>query len=207
MYRKHDKTILTPTQNLALWKSTVLPRFLQNLRYIQSANDVKKPQTSSNLFLSRALHVYGDYTALLADTGTPPLALIQYTHLAQMHFCLTKTRPYTLPAMGWLRLVCSFKSNVSFAKEPYKRDYNLQKRPIFFWRAAARRTAPKLPCAIRVGPNEGSKNFCAQIPGVYPIFRLRSRGFISEKSPKFLRKTPEISSKNPPKFLRKSPEI
>jgi len=35
-----------------------------------------------------------------------------------------------LISMGWLRLVGSFKSQVSFAKEPYKRDYILQKRPI-----------------------------------------------------------------------------
>jgi len=32
--------------------------------------------------------------------------------------------------MGWLRLVGSLKWKVSFAKEPYKRDYILQKRPI-----------------------------------------------------------------------------
>ena len=32
--------------------------------------------------------------------------------------------------MGWLRLVGSIKSWVSFAKEPYKRDAILQKRPI-----------------------------------------------------------------------------
>jgi len=32
--------------------------------------------------------------------------------------------------MGWLRLVGSSKLLVSFAKEPYKRDYILQKRPI-----------------------------------------------------------------------------
>ena len=32
--------------------------------------------------------------------------------------------------MGWLRLVGSIKSQVSFAKEPYKRDYILHKRPI-----------------------------------------------------------------------------
>ena len=31
--------------------------------------------------------------------------------------------------MGWLRLVGSLKLSVSFAKEPYKRDYFLQKRP------------------------------------------------------------------------------
>ena len=32
--------------------------------------------------------------------------------------------------MGWLRVVGSFKLQVSFAKEPYKRDYILQKRPV-----------------------------------------------------------------------------
>ena len=32
--------------------------------------------------------------------------------------------------MGWLRLVGSLKLQVSFAKEPYKRDNILQKRPI-----------------------------------------------------------------------------
>jgi len=31
--------------------------------------------------------------------------------------------------MGWLRLVGSLKLQVSFAKEPYKRDCILQKRP------------------------------------------------------------------------------
>jgi len=31
----------------------------------------------------------------------------------------------------WLRLVGSLKTQVSFAKEPYKRGYILQKRPTF----------------------------------------------------------------------------
>jgi len=37
----------------------------------------------------------------------------------------------TFSHMGWLRLVGSLTLQVSFAKEPYKRDYILQKRPIF----------------------------------------------------------------------------
>jgi len=37
---------------------------------------------------------------------------------------------FTHPDMGWLRLVGSIKLQVSFAKEPYKRDAILQKRPI-----------------------------------------------------------------------------
>ena len=40
--------------------------------------------------LARALYVYGDHTVLLADAGVPPLNLIQYTHLAQFLFRLTK---------------------------------------------------------------------------------------------------------------------
>jgi len=32
--------------------------------------------------------------------------------------------------MGWLRLVGSLQSYVYFAKQPYERDYILQKRPI-----------------------------------------------------------------------------
>jgi len=35
-----------------------------------------------------------------------------------------------IPSMGWLRLVGSLKLQVSFAKEPYKRDGILQKRPV-----------------------------------------------------------------------------
>ena len=57
---RYDKNSyqLTPTQNLGLWKSIVLPHFLQNLRYIHSDTDIKKMQTSLNLSLARVLHVY-----------------------------------------------------------------------------------------------------------------------------------------------------
>jgi len=40
--------------------------------------------------------------------------------------CVAKT----CSSMGWLRLVRSIKLKVSFAKEPYKREYILQKRPL-----------------------------------------------------------------------------
>jgi len=39
-----------------------------------------------------------------------------------------------LAAMGWLRSVGSLKLYVSFAKEPYKRDDILQKRPMILRR-------------------------------------------------------------------------
>jgi len=43
------------------------------------------------------------------------------------HVCVHSTLRCS---MGWLRPVGSIQSKVSFAKEPYKRDYILQKRPI-----------------------------------------------------------------------------
>ena len=56
---RYDKkrSQLTPTLNLGLWKYTVLPHFIQNLRYIQITTDVKKLQTRLNLSRARALHV------------------------------------------------------------------------------------------------------------------------------------------------------
>ena len=49
---------------------------------------------------------------------------IMCTHMI-MHFAY-----YRYVHMGWLRLVGSLKSQVSFEKETYKRDNTLQKRPI-----------------------------------------------------------------------------
>jgi len=102
---RYDKNSsqLTPTQNLSLWKSTVIP-LLQNLRHIHSNTDIQKMQTSLNFSLARVLHVYGDHTGLLADTGIPPLQLTRYLHLAQLHFRLTITRPETLPALLFKKL-------------------------------------------------------------------------------------------------------
>jgi len=107
---RYDKNSsqLTPTQNLGLWKAIVLSHFLQNLRYIQSETDNKKMQTSLNLSLARVLHVYGDHTVLLADTGIPPLQWTKYVHLAQLHFRLTITRPDTLPALLFKKINTPF---------------------------------------------------------------------------------------------------
>ena len=48
-------------------------------------------------------------------------------------FSLLNGLTFPIPShgpMGWLRCVGSIKLYVSFAKEPYKRDNILQKRPI-----------------------------------------------------------------------------
>jgi len=99
---------LTGTQKPGLWKSILLHRFLQNLQYIQSERDIKKMQTSLNLSLTRVLHVYGDHTGLLTDTGILRLQLTKYVHLDQLHFSLTITRPDTRPALIFQKLNTSF---------------------------------------------------------------------------------------------------
>jgi len=45
--------------------------------------------------------------------------------------CVVECLGLGLYTMGWLRLVGSLKLQVSFAKEPYKIDYILQKRHNF----------------------------------------------------------------------------
>jgi len=65
-------------------------------------------KTSLNLSLARVLHVYGDHTGLLADTGIPLLQFMKYVHLAQLHFGLIITRPDTLPAILFKKLNSPF---------------------------------------------------------------------------------------------------
>ena len=51
----------------------------------------------------------------------------------QSVFGITKIGTFTennTSGMGWLQSVGFLKLQVSFAKEPYKRDYILQKRPM-----------------------------------------------------------------------------
>ena len=55
-------------------------------------------------------------------------------HLEESYHTFERVMSHTstshVPYVEWLRLVGSLKLQVSFAKEPYKRDYILQKRPI-----------------------------------------------------------------------------
>ena len=53
------------------------------------------------------------------------------TYVAYLHMCLRMYIHISIYTyMGWLRLVGSLKLYVSFAKEPYKRNDILHKRPI-----------------------------------------------------------------------------
>jgi len=74
--------------------------------------------------LSQVLHVYGDHTGLLADTGIPPLQLTKYVHLAQLHFRLTIIRPDTLPALHFKKLNSSLPlSNLHNSTLDYQMRY------------------------------------------------------------------------------------
>jgi len=59
-------------------------------------------------------------------------------------------------AMVWLRLVGSLKLYVSFAKEPYKRDHTLQKRPIILRSLLIKATPYLLVCQGRQSCNPSS---------------------------------------------------
>jgi len=95
-YDKHhsNPTICSsPVEVLDLWKSCVLPHFLLYLRYISDEIQLKTIQASLNKSLSTAMHVYGHPTALLSDTGIPPLYITQNLQLAQLRFRLYSPPP------------------------------------------------------------------------------------------------------------------
>ena len=59
-----------------------------------------------------------------------PIHVNLYIWYIYIYVCIICVWIYTFYiVMGWLPLVGSLKLQVSFAKEPYKRDYILQKRP------------------------------------------------------------------------------
>ena len=98
-YDKHhcNPTISSsPVELLNLWKSCVLPHFLLCLRYISDETQVKTPQASLNNSLSTTMHVYVHPTALLSDTGIPPLYITQNLQLAQLKFRLYSSPPSTV---------------------------------------------------------------------------------------------------------------
>ena len=79
---------------------------------------------SSSRFLSLSL------SGSLSLIDSPTLSLLSLSlfisHTQARYCCLAVPIHFSL--MGWLRLVGSIKVYASFAKEPYKRDYILQKR-------------------------------------------------------------------------------
>jgi len=75
--------------------------------------------------LARVLHVYGDHTGLLADTGIPPLQLTKYVHLAQLHFRLhffpkNLTRPFPSPTFTSQPSITTHGTRLTPLRYPYK---------------------------------------------------------------------------------------
>ena len=75
--------------------------FLLYLRYLSDASQVQTLQASLNRSLSTTLHVYGHPTALLAETGIPPLYITQNMQLAQLRFRLLSSPPATIQHFLW----------------------------------------------------------------------------------------------------------
>jgi len=70
--------------------------------YCTSAvSQVQTLQATLNRSLSTTLHVYGHPTALLADTGIPPLYITQNLQLAQFRFRLHSSPPDTFQHFLW----------------------------------------------------------------------------------------------------------
>ena len=86
---------------LNLGKSCILPHFLLYLRYISDETQFKTLQASLNKSLSTTMHVYGHATALLSETGIPPLYITQNLQLAQLRFRLYSSSPTTIQHFLW----------------------------------------------------------------------------------------------------------
>ena len=80
-----------------------------------------KPLHKSGAF---ALYVLGIFSFRFCSVHTSVRVHNKRLNTFNMHYRHAYTNT------GWLRLVGSLQLQVSFAKEPYKRDYILQKRPI-----------------------------------------------------------------------------
>jgi len=91
-----------------------------------------KRALQKRLYSAKETYNFTMYIYLYTHTSTK--CLHTYSYLIPCMRATTKLLASGMSAkflyMGWLRLVGSLKLFVSFAKEPYKRDYTLQKRPI-----------------------------------------------------------------------------
>ena len=93
-----------PSRILTLWKASVLPHFLLHLRYIHDEALVSELQVALTRSLETCLHVYGEKTAILAETGIPPLHYTQQAQLAQFRYRLSSRTSNVIPHVLWARL-------------------------------------------------------------------------------------------------------
>ena len=73
-----------------------LPHLLLYLRYISDETQLKTLQASLNKSLRNTMHIYGHPTALLSETGFPPLYITQNLQLAQLRFRLYSSPTTTI---------------------------------------------------------------------------------------------------------------
>ena len=90
-----------PSRILTLWKSTVLPHYLLYLRYITTRELADSMQVAMTKSLETTLHVYGEKTSILIETGIPPLHLTQHVQLAQFRFRLRTCTGNIIPHQLW----------------------------------------------------------------------------------------------------------
>ena len=86
-----------PSRILTLWRASVLPPFLLRLRYIPDDALVAELQVALTRSLETCLHVYGEKTAILAETGIPPLHYTQHAQLAKFRYQLNSKTSNVIP--------------------------------------------------------------------------------------------------------------
>ena len=88
------------------------------------------------IYMCDTAHPYVRHDSFSCATWLIPMCDMTHSYVRHDSFLCATRLPQQeqdereLIAMGWLWLVGSIKLQVSFAKEPYKRDDILQKRPI-----------------------------------------------------------------------------
>ena len=87
----------TAARLLTLWKSTVMPHYLLYLRYLPTRELVDNLQVAMTKSLESTLHVYGEKTAILIETGIAPLFITQHIQLAQFRYRLRTSTNNTIP--------------------------------------------------------------------------------------------------------------
>ena len=98
---KSDTTHVSLPRMLNLWKTCVLPHFLLYLRYFHNDKHIHKLQVALNQSLKATLRTSGHETAVLIETGIPPLEITRKLQLAQFRYRLSHSKPTSLSFRMW----------------------------------------------------------------------------------------------------------